>query len=102
MEKTTNILRDVEVMLLKAELRIALLNGDLMDFNTYQSTLAKVLELQMELEAVHQLTTKLENTLLKKLNQVLKHHLEVMNRADKEDENDMHSEIDLYFKEVIE
>lgn len=102
MEKTTNILRDVEVMLLKAELRIALLNGDLMDFNTNQSTLAKVLELQMELEAVHQLATKLENTLLKKLNQVLKHHLEVMNRADKEDENDMHSEIDLYFKEVIE
>lgn len=95
MEKTTNILRDVEVMLLKAELRIALLNGALMDFSTNKETLSKVLEFQVELEAVHQLTTKLENSLLKKLNQVLRHHLEMLKREENAEKPDSISEIDL-------
>ncbi len=77
MQKTTEILKEVEVMLLQAELRIALLNGDLNDAESLE-TRNKILGLQVELETIHQSTTKLENVLLKKMNQVLKKRVDIL------------------------
>ena len=71
MEKTAAILKDIELMFLQAELRLMMLNGELANpLGTITS--AKVLAIQTELENIHQLATKLENTLLKKLNLVLR------------------------------
>ena len=79
MQQTTDILKDIELMLLKAELRIAMINGELSDI-TSSATTAQILTLQLELESVHQQMTKLENTLLKKINTNLKRHLEKINK----------------------
>ena len=70
MEKTIQMLKEIEVTLLQADLRISMLNGKL-DNPTSKESLNKILALQIELESVHQQTTKMENSLLKKINQAL-------------------------------
>lgn len=64
MKKTADMLREIEVMLRQAELRISLLNGELAEFLNDR---ADLLEFQLELENIHHVATKLENTLLKKM-----------------------------------
>lgn len=70
MKRTTEILQDVGVSLLRAELSIALVNGELTEIEDPMNS-KDLLRLQKELESVHLLVTKLENTLIKKINQAL-------------------------------
>ena len=71
MEKTTQLLKDIETILLQAELRINMLNGDLHN-PTDLSSINKILRLQAELDSIHTHITKLESSLLKKINIALK------------------------------
>jgi hypothetical protein len=70
MQKTKEILKEIETMLLRAELRIAMVNGELTDLES-PMTDDKVTFLIHALESIHHHTTRLENQLLRKLNQTL-------------------------------
>lgn len=72
MQKTTEILKDVEILLLQADLRVNTINGNLESPITSLNSYSEILSLQVELESVHSMTTKLENSLLKKINQTLR------------------------------
>ena len=52
MEKTTQLLKEIEITLLQAEMRISMLNGDLHD-PTDLASINKILRLQAELESIH-------------------------------------------------
>ena len=67
MEKTKDILDEVEMMLLQAEIRISLINTI-----TVNPSDEKFEELQFELEKLQVLVVRLENSLIKKINQALK------------------------------
>ena len=70
MHKTVKILKDIELMLLQAELRIATLNGELSSALVENSS--DIGDFLMGLETIHNQTTRLENALLKKMIYTLK------------------------------
>lgn len=77
MIRTTQILKEIEVMLMQAEMRVNLLNGDL-DNPKDKSTVNKILAMQIEMEMIHHRTTMLENALLKKINTALRRVVEFL------------------------
>lgn len=87
MKRATEILKEVETMLLQAEIRISLVNGELGDPVTDKESALQILELEKGLEGVHTLATKLENTLLKKINSTMKKRIESLSKLEAEIKN---------------
>lgn len=84
MQKTTDILKEVEILLLQADLRVNTINGNLESPVTSLDSYSKILALQIELESVHAMATKLENSLLKKINQTLRKQIqEILSEKEK-------------------
>jgi hypothetical protein len=69
MEKTQEMLASIEMMLLQADLRVRMMNGEL-NGETIENN-ADIFKLQIELEKIHNLTTAFENTLLTKINCII-------------------------------
>lgn len=74
LKEAVKLLEEVEMTLLRAEVRVATLNGELADKLDPMSS-EDVLGIQMKLECVHAQVTKLENVLLKKINMTLRKRL---------------------------
>lgn len=71
MKDPTKILNEIKTMLMRAELQIVIMNGELSNLDDPMNA-SEILIFQKELESVANSIVRLENTLIKKINQAMR------------------------------